>query len=634
MHRVAFRLNSPIYHARKCPISRIAPKRNYASDQPVPTPAKTFANQAKLPRLPIPSLRETSDRYLRSLIPLLSQEEYKTTEQAVNEFLQPRGIGEKLQARLQELDKKVPYSWLEDIWLKKAYLEWRVPTMINVNWWDQFRDPNNGVLKKPPPHGQTSELQLKRAAGFVSTLLEVCDSINRETLPAESNRTGPLCMNQYKCIFGTTRIPDFPHDRLVHQWPTTARHITVLFKDQLFHVPVLDDAGRLVPVSTIEGQLQQVINQVQSLKELQPAVGVLTSENRDVWAKCRKALEASSVNRQSFQSIDTSLFVLCLDDYASPNGYDISHFNLFHGLDAHNRWFDKAFQLIVENNGRAGVNGEHTPVDAVTPGQIFDYVVRSEPAKNPKNASSASLPSPQHLKWEVGSDVQHSIYEAEVNAKKAIDNVESMIIHFPEYGSDLLKSFKVSPDAYVQMALQLAYYRIYGKSCATYETASTRGFLHGRTETVRSCSVESLEFCKTFLSEGSSKQKKIEAFQRAIEAHVEYMRAASNGKGVDRHLLGLRCMVTPEEKMPQIFTDPSYIKGQYFRLSTSNMSPGDNQWGGFGAVVPEGYGTNYAIGRNNLKFSLSAYRDCSETSASEFAGSLKKSLQEMAQLGK
>jgi hypothetical protein len=37
-----------------------------------------------------------------------------------------------------------------------------------------------------------------------------------------------------------------------------------------------------------------------------------------------------------------------------------------------------------------------------------------------------------------------------------------------------------------QMALQLAYFTINnGKLCATYESNSTRGFLHGRTETVR-----------------------------------------------------------------------------------------------------------------------------------------------------
>jgi carnitine O-acetyltransferase len=57
---------------------------------------------------------------------------------------------------------------------------------------------------------------------------------------------------------------------------------------------------------------------------------------------------------------------------------------------------------------------------------------------------------------------------------------------------------RTSPDATVQMALQLAFYRIHGRPCPTYESASTRLFLHGRTETVRSCSIESLAFTKGF----------------------------------------------------------------------------------------------------------------------------------------
>jgi len=40
---------------------------------------------------------------------------------------------------------------------------------------------------------------------------------------------------------------------------------------------------------------------------------------------------------------------------------------------------------------------------------------------------------------------------------------------------------RLSPDSYLQMALQLAYYRVYGHFASTYETQQTRAFLHGRT---------------------------------------------------------------------------------------------------------------------------------------------------------
>ena len=50
------------------------------------------------------------------------------------------------------------------------------------------------------------------------------------------------------------------------------------------------------------------------------------------------------------------------------------------------------------------------------------------------------------------------------------------------YGKGLIKKFKMSPDAYAQMAIQLAYYRLKGTVRATYESAQTRKFLAGRTE--------------------------------------------------------------------------------------------------------------------------------------------------------
>lgn len=57
---------------------------------------------------------------------------------------------------------------------------------------------------------------------------------------------------------------------------------------------------------------------------------------------------------------------------------------------------------------------------------------------------------------------------------------------------------KTSPDAYIQLALQLAYYRLHKEITPVYETASTRIFSFGRTETGRSMSSESSQFIRDF----------------------------------------------------------------------------------------------------------------------------------------
>lgn len=47
---------------------------------------------------------------------------------------------------------------------------------------------------------------------------------------------------------------------------------------------------------------------------------------------------------------------------------------------------------------------------------------------------------------------------------------------------------------FIQLALQLAYYKLYGKLTATYESASTTRFLLGRVDCIRSATPEALEW--------------------------------------------------------------------------------------------------------------------------------------------
>ena len=68
---------------------------------------------------------------------------------------------------------------------------------------------------------------------------------------------------------------------------------------------------------------------------------------------------------------------------------------------------------------------------------------------------------------------------------------------FTEWGREKIKQFKCSPDAFVQMSIQLAYYRVFGVCRSTYESAQTRKYAAGRTEVVRTVSNESVAWVKS-----------------------------------------------------------------------------------------------------------------------------------------
>lgn len=80
---------------------------------------------------------------------------------------------------------------------------------------------------------------------------------------------------------------------------------------------------------------------------------------------------------------------------------------------------------------------------------------------------------------------------------KIVNDVDLIISVHNAYGKGFMKQCSISPDAYIQMALQLAYYRDAGKFSLTYEASMTRLFREGRTETVRPCTIESAAWVKS-----------------------------------------------------------------------------------------------------------------------------------------
>jgi carnitine O-acetyltransferase len=104
-----------------------------------------------------------------------------------------------------------------------------------------------------------------------------------------------------------------------------------------------------------------------------------------------------------------------------------------------------------------------------------------EPAKNPSDAVNQSdYTVAKKLRWDVDNVINKAISDAQVTADTLIANSDAKVLIFNQYGADFIKQYaKVSPDAYVQMAMQLAYYKLHGTFTATYETASTRLFKDG-----------------------------------------------------------------------------------------------------------------------------------------------------------
>ncbi|KAK9768335.1 Carnitine O-acetyltransferase mitochondrial [Basidiobolus ranarum] len=550
--------------------------------------------QNSLSKLPVPKLEDTCQKYLKSVRPLLDDQAYAKTEVAVKDFLKPGGQGEELQKRLlaRASDAKV-VNWLEEWWNDLAYMGYRDPLVPYVSYFYTFKDDQ---LRKTPS---------KRAASIVTAVMEFRDLVLTEKLSPEGNSKTPFCMSSYKYMFNACRYPKKPSDYAETYDPATNNHIAVVRKNKYYIIDMFHN-GQQLSALELENQFERIIADAGSDKA--PALGAITCDNRDTWADVRPIiLQSAPENEGLLKKLESSILLVCLDDY-SPKNRNEHSWSCWAG-DGRNRYFDKSLQFIVFENGKAGFLGEHSCMDGTPTARLCDYVLSN--LANGKinlgpNVVRSNVSTPERLNIRFSEQALKAVAVSEKNFDELMSKHDLNALAYYGFGKNLIKKFRTSPDAFVQMVIQLGYYKMHGVCHPTYEAATTRKFAHGRTETGRTVSSESVAFIKAMEDPSVPKEKKIALGRAAFNAHVKYMVAAGNGQGVDRHLLGLRLLLRPGETKPAIFQDPAYANSSHWNLSTSQLASEHFDSWGYGEVVPDGFGIAYIIKNNALHFTVTS----------------------------
>lgn len=545
---------------------------------------KMLRFEESLPRLPVPSLEETGRRYLKSVHPLVSEAEYERTKTAVEAFIRPGGEGEPLQKRLLEraANPKIN-NWIAEWWNQAAYLGYRDPVIPYVSYFYSYRDDRE---RRDPA---------KRAAAITSAALEFKKEVDAGSLEPEYMRGQPMAMSSYEYMFNCCRIPADPADYPQKFSAEENQHIVVVRKNQFYKVPLVLN-GQALNVSELEQQFQRIIEIAQPA----PPVGVLTVADRDHWTAARKKLIAADpANEQALRDIESAGFLVCLDD-AKPVTLEERSHQYWHG-DGSNRWFDKPLQFIVNDNGTAGFMGEHSMMDGTPTHRLNDHVnnlIFNKRIDLSAKSVRSQLSDPKPITFHLNKEANEAIDFAAQYHRKQIADHELVVQAFQGYGKGLIKKFKCSPDAYVQMVIQLAYFKMYGKNRPTYESASTRKFQEGRTETTRTVSDESVAFCKAFHDHTVPREEVVKLFRAALSQHTKYTLEASDGRGVDRHLFGLKKLLQPGEKLPALYEDPAYSYSGSWYISSSQLSSEYFNGYGWSQVIDDGFGIAYMINEN------------------------------------
>ncbi|KAK0556902.1 Carnitine O-acetyltransferase mitochondrial [Tilletia horrida] len=560
----------------------------------------TYEGQKQLPNLPVPQLEQTLNKYLRSTLPHhKSEQSRKATEAAVQSALsgQDSALLQKLQQRLLERAQSTD-SWLSEWWNSAAYMAYRDPVVPYVSYFYAHKDD---VRTRTAP---------KRAAELLKGFLAFRRLVEAEKIAPEKTKAGPLCMSTYPWIFNSCRIPEKPEDFSIKYDPKQNNHIAVVRNGYFFTFDLVHADGTELTAKEIEAQVEKVLADPSAASPNPLPVGALTSDNRDVWTDTRaKLLAAGQQNAEALAKIESAVVVVALDSEPAFT-LEEAAWQLWYG-NGQNRFYDKQ-QIIVFPNGKSGFMGEHSMIDGTPTLRLNDFVLNALAANKidlgGAGKAGSELPAPEPIPFAVDATVEGAIKQsiAAFDALKAQHDLS--ILDFQGYGKNAIKKFKCSPDAWVQMVIQLAYYKLSGRTevAPTYESAQTRKFKLGRTETIRSASVESKKFVELMEDHSASDEDRSAAFQAAVKQHLSYAKEAADGHGVDRHLFGLKKLLQPGEELPALYKDPMFARSSNWILSTSQISSEMFDSWGYGEVTPEGFGTAYAIKNDALTFCVTS----------------------------
>ncbi|XP_063053302.1 carnitine O-palmitoyltransferase 1, liver isoform-like isoform X1 [Engraulis encrasicolus] len=598
-----------------------------------------YSFQNSLPRLPVPSVDDTINRYLESVRPLMGDGQYQQMESLANDF--KTHPAPRLQKYLK-LKSWWATNYVSDWWEEYIYLRGRSPIMVNSNFYTM------DLMYVTPTHRQGA-----RAGNIVHAMLQYRRKLERgELTPLRALGVVPMCSYQYERMFNTTRIPGIETDFVQHL--SDRKHLVVYHRGRFFKLWLYYGGRHLLPAE-LEMQFQRILNDTTPPQQGELKLAALTAGNRVPWARARLRYFSEGVNKASLEAIETAAFFLTLDDEA--HGYDpdkatsldLYAKSLLHGK-CYDRWFDKSFNLIAYKNGKMGVNVEHAWADSPIVGHMWEYVLATDCFQlgyteegHCKGDIVQGLAPPTKLQWDIPVACQEIIEDSYQLAKQIADDVDFHGYVFEEFGKGLIKKCRTSPDAFIQIALQLAHFRNKGRFCLTYESSMTRMFREGRTETVRSCTVESTAFVRAMENPTQKKEERLALFRNAAEKHQQMYRLAMTGAGIDRHLFCLyimsKLLAIDSPFLKQVLSEP-------WRLSTSQTPQQQLNMvdlhkhpkyvglgGGFGPVADDGYGVSYIIvGEDLVTFHISSKFSSSETDSYRFGQNIRQAMLDIRDL--
>lgn len=541
-----------------------------------------------IPVLPIPPLDQTLDRYLATVRPLLADDAYATTEQAVAALAD--GDGPACQQALEAYAQKAAEagrSWLADPWLD-GYLDTRTPLPLASNVDFQIAWPSTQGVGG-----------IERAADVVSRLAAVHLSYLRGEVAEDlSPRGTALAMEQWAYLAGGLRQPGHGRDAILPGDSSPSnREIIVLDGPRAWAVPISDAQGQPVSQEALAATLARIQAAPRGPAEGGGALpfSAVTYLGSERAAEVLGQMSAEEANRATLQRLGGALF------FASLGAEEAEPLDRLLGvlLEPGLAWAYAPITYhvsLVDDYVSAHV--EHSQYDAGVLETVIGRAHALDPLHDDRGLDTAG--QPDELAWELTPELADTIREGVADYREGAAGLQvaRTVAAAPTV---MDPPFRVSLDGMAQLTMLYAQVATFGEVRSTYESVDMREYAAGRTEALRPNSQAAVALARALVA-GTATSDLLRA---ALDQHRTSVKWCKQGQAIDRHLFGLAMAAEQEGLTTPLHDDEGFRRLTGDFLSTTSIgSPERIVRYVFAPSIPDGLGINYTPVADGMEFTI------------------------------
>ena len=516
-----------------------------------------------LPKLPVPDLLDSLDRFLKAMKPLTTQTQFSQLVRTTKSFSERDGV--YLQSKLLRFAEETD-NWASRVWVDTRYLSNRNSLLFT----------NGKTTPRTKINWSTKREMLLAISQHLVRLVRLLEAIRDEKLPQETSGNAPLSMSQYKRLVGGYRVPKPEID--THVFSPNSKHIVVMCAGRIYRMPVYNaDGNTPLSIEELYQLLSQALESSGSCDETEghAPISLLTSLERDRWHAAREELILHSpVNANSLREIEGSLFGLCIDECTARDESEciklITFGDIRDNCKCYNRWNGLGLQTIFTKDGLLTYLTEHSMLDGMLIAFYGAIPEIKDMSTDPILTLSSAL-KVDLLKWDISRTTREQIETVKSKLYNWFRDYDSFSLDFTGFGKDLIKNYGVYYLGFIQLAIQLAYYKLCHQLTGTYQTVSLKSYREGRLEHPIVVSEEMMTFVESMTVTSSTGRERWKLLLKAINKYKQLLSDTNRGHVFVKHMSALKLLAEREQIPVELFQNSHFKVFMEPKLAISSI---------------------------------------------------------------